>query len=164
LAVPLRITQPGDNPVSGSISQVRGYRGVGTTSEALPGIMIVLVPLPLLMSIPGTAEPGSVIICGDPGLPVTRPVPRDVVMDGVVDMDGVGVAGGATTGGGGAKDPPAGAICATAEPIAAASKAIAIQNLIILHALQTWLWIWWPKTVRPTAEPRTSIAGVIQAR
>ena len=88
--------RPRDNPPN--------YRGVGTTSEELPGTMIVLVPLPLLMSIPGTAEPGSVIIWGEPGLPVTRPVPRDVV------MDGVGLAGGATTGGGRIKDPPAGAI------------------------------------------------------
>jgi hypothetical protein len=96
--------------------------------------MIVLVPLPLLRSIPGTAEPGTVTICGEPGFPVTSPAPREVLTPGVVVIVGGGVAGGATTGGGDAMVPPAGGICAPAEPVNAVRKAISSQNLIILYA------------------------------
>jgi hypothetical protein len=96
--------------------------------------MIVLVPLPLLMSVPGTAEPGMVTICGEPGFPVTRPAPREVVTPCVVVILGGGVTGGAMTGGGGAMVPPEGGICAPAEPVSAARKVVISQNLIILHA------------------------------
>src|ERR1700722_8617441 len=67
------------------------YRGVGTTSDGLPGIMIELVPLPLLNSVPGIGEPGTVIVCGPLADPDTRPAPRDVE-----------TLGGASTGEGGA--------------------------------------------------------------
>jgi hypothetical protein len=61
-----------------------------------------LVPLPLLMSMPGTAEPGIVTICGDPELPVTKPAPRDVMMPGAGVMPWTGGTGGAATSGDGA--------------------------------------------------------------
>jgi hypothetical protein len=96
--------------------------------------MIVLVPLPLLMSVPGTAEPGIVTICGEPGFPVTRPAPREVLTPGAIVILGVGVAGGATTCGGLAMVPPAGGTCAPAEPVRSARKNIASINLIILYA------------------------------
>jgi hypothetical protein len=111
-----------------------GHLGFGTTSDVLPGIMIVLVPLPLLMSIPGTAEPGIVTICGDPGLPVTSPAPREVVTPGVGAMLGIGAA---TTAGGGAMVPPEGGICAWAEPVSAARTVAETKNLIISHAPET---------------------------
>ena len=100
-----RVTQSNARP-----ARVGGaaYRGVGTPSDGLPGTMIVLVPLPLLMSVPGMAEPGIVTICGEPGLPVTRPAPRDVLTPGDIVILGVGVAEGATIGGGLAMGPPTG--------------------------------------------------------
>jgi hypothetical protein len=97
--------------------------------------MIVLVPLPLFISIPGTAEPGMVIVWGEPGFPVTRPVPREVVTPGVVVIPGVGVTGGATTGGG-AIAPPAGGACAWAKPVNATSKAVVGHALIISPLLE----------------------------
>jgi hypothetical protein len=41
--------------------------------------MIELVPLPLFIIMPFTGEPGIMTVCGEPGEPVTRPPPRDVV-------------------------------------------------------------------------------------
>jgi hypothetical protein len=96
--------------------------------------MIVLVPLPLLMSVPGTAEPGIVTICGEPGLPVTKPVPRDVLTPGVVVILGVTVVGGATTGGGLGMFAPTDGTCAAAEPASPARNTIASLNLIMPRA------------------------------
>ena len=52
--------------------------------------MIVPVPLPLSNSVPGTAEPGIMIVRGNPAAPETRPGPEEVAT----------LAGGAGTGGG----------------------------------------------------------------
>src|SRR5258708_17222951 len=96
--------------------------------------MMVIGPLPLLISIPGTAGAGIVTICGGPGFAVTRPEPRDVMAPGAVEIPGGGTTGGATTGGGGAMVPPAEGNCASAAPVRATRQAIASDDLIILHA------------------------------
>jgi hypothetical protein len=80
------------------------YRGVGINSDGPPGTMIELVPLPLFRSIPGTAEPGIVTICGDPGLPDTRPAPREVLTPADGDTLGDNAAGGVKTAGGAPPD------------------------------------------------------------
>jgi hypothetical protein len=70
------------------------YRGVGTTPEVWPGTIIVLVPLPLFISVPLTAEPGTMTDSGEPAVPVTRPGPREVVMDkGLAEEAGCASAG-----------------------------------------------------------------------
>ena len=55
------------------------YRGVGTVCEAWPGIIIVLVPLPLFDSEPLAPEPGKTTLAVEPALPVTTPGPRGVI-------------------------------------------------------------------------------------
>jgi hypothetical protein len=86
--------------------------------------MIELVPLPLFIIVPGTADPGVMTVCGEPGDPVTRPGPRDVptLEDGAM---------GALEGAMGWK-PPDGGACARTGAVAAARARVAVsQNLII---------------------------------
>jgi hypothetical protein len=87
------------------------YRGVGTTPEVWPGTIIVLVPLPLFINVPLTGEPGIMTDSGEPAVPVTRPGPREVVIDdGIVEDD----------------------VCASAVPvITGRANAAASQKLII---------------------------------
>jgi hypothetical protein len=65
------------------------YRGVGTSCEGLPGTITLLVPLPLLTTVPGIAEPGIITDWAEPGEPVTIPGPRAVGM-----LDGMTIWGG----------------------------------------------------------------------
>jgi hypothetical protein len=97
--------------------------------------MIVLVPLPLFIIIPGTGEPGIMIICGPPGLPVTSPDPRGVVtLGGATTGEGDGVWTGAWNPGA----PPAGGTCAMAGPASAARTVAATsRNLIISLSPET---------------------------
>src|ERR1019366_1949360 len=88
-----QIAGSGDNLVScPTVTRVGAgrQRGVGTTSEGLPGIMIVLVPVPLFRSRPGTGQPGIRTDRGEPVPPDTRPEPRDVAMPGDAAMEGPG--------------------------------------------------------------------------
>jgi hypothetical protein len=131
--------------------------------------MIELVPLPLLMSVPGTAEPGIATDCGEPGLPVTSPAPREVAMPGVDVILGTGVADGATTAGLGVKL-TLGGICAQAAAVSATRKHVTNDNLIILHAPRTGApidrarktsssyWIWW--TMRRYPESTEAVLAV----
>jgi hypothetical protein len=96
--------------------------------------MIVLVPLPLFMSVPGIGDPGKIIVCGDPGLPLTKPGPRDVATLGDAGILGT-VADGATTGGGEGMGVPEG-VCATAGA-AISVRVIAAQNLVIACSPET---------------------------
>jgi hypothetical protein len=58
------------------VARSAGYhRGVGTTCGTLPGLRTVLVPFPLFISSPPTAEPGIMMICADPVVPVTNAGP-----------------------------------------------------------------------------------------
>ena len=54
------------------------HLGVATTWGTPPGTIIVLVPLPLFMSRPCAALPGSVVVCIEPMLPVMKAGPLDV--------------------------------------------------------------------------------------
>jgi hypothetical protein len=95
------------------------YRGVGTTCETPPGTSRVLVPFPLFISVPGTTDPGIMIVCADPLFPVTSPGPREV---GALDPEERGAdpeESGAMRGGGG------GELCAIALVIVAARTVIA---------------------------------------
>src|ERR1700729_3657570 len=92
------------------------YRGVGTTSVGAPGMITELVPLPLLYSVPGIAEPG-IMTLGLLPLPVSNPEPPGVVaVRGADVMPPDGAFGEATGGSIGAKPPLGAGVCAAAPP------------------------------------------------
>ena len=83
--------------------------------------MIVLVPLPLSSSMPGMGDPGIMIVCGNPGVPLTRPGPREVVA-----LDG------AVMGEGGADSDADGGACAAAVPISAVTAAAVTKEIFTI--------------------------------
>jgi hypothetical protein len=87
---------------------------VGTAPEAWPGTIIVLVPLPLFISVPLTAEPGTMTDSGEPAVPVTRAGPREVVIeDGLSDDE----------------------VCASAAPVITMRAIVAANQKLIMSCL-----------------------------
>jgi hypothetical protein len=87
------------------------YRGVGTTPEVWPGTIIVLVPLPLFISVPLTGEPGTMTDSDEPEDPVTRPGPREVVIEDGLSDD---------------------AVCASATPVITVRVIVAANQKLIM--------------------------------
>jgi hypothetical protein len=64
------------------------YLGVKTVCGAPPGVISVLLPLPLFMRKPCPPLPGSVVVSIDPTWPVTNTCPLGVMTECPIDDDG----------------------------------------------------------------------------